>query len=143
MSDFTVISIDNDADVVAIDQTTLADVSVIGPTPPSSPGAHRLDELDDVAGADDGSPGQALVKGGNGIWIPQVVGGGGGGVSYHHVQDSPSTVWLVGHGLGFQPAGIDVYDISGNVYYPDIEYVDLYTVRLTFGDSVRGDAYLS
>lgn len=130
-------------EVFAFGPADLGTVDVVGP-PGGGGGALILDDLLDVAGTSDGTPGQALVKGGDGIWIPQVVGGGGGtGGSYSFIQDAASTVWLIGHGLGFEPAGIVVRDNSGNVYYPDVEYVDLFTVRLTFGDSVRGTAHLS
>lgn len=128
--------------VISIGPAELAEVELIGGGG-AGPGAHRLDDLDDVAGADAGSSGQALVKGGDGVWIPQAVSGGAGGQSYFHVQDSPSTVWLIGHGLGFNPAGIVVRDLSDDAFYPDVEYVDIFTVRLTFGVSVRGTAHLS
>ena len=122
----------------------LHDIINLPPEGPPAVGATKLDELSDVAGTEAGSPGQVLTKGGDGIWVPQVGGGGGGaGQGYFFVQDSPSTVWLIGHGLGFQPAAISVRDTDGNIYFPNVEYVDLFTVRLTFGDSVRGTAYLS
>lgn len=144
----------SDPVVIDIDPTPGVQVYAFGPIthdiidlPPGAPppaGATKLDELTDVSGADAGSPGQVLTKGGDGVWTPQVGGGGGGaGESYSHTQDTPSTVWLIGHGMGFEPAGIVVRDFSNNTYHPDVEYVDLFTVRLTFGDSVRGTAHLS
>lgn len=131
-----------DVQVISIGPAELAEIEIIGGGG-GGPVVVRLDDLVDVTGADAGSPGQALVKGGDGVWIPQSVLGGSGGQSYFHVQDTPSTVWLIGHGLGFNPAGIVVRDLSNNAFYPDVEYIDIFTVRLTFGVSVRGTAHLS
>lgn len=114
--------------------------------PPPTSGAHRLDELDDVTGADAGSAGQALVKQSDGQWRPALVEGGGGPggpLSYVHTQDSPSTVWLITHGLAFNPSGVEVRDHTGEPHYPVVSWPDGLSVRLDFVTSIRGTARLS
>lgn len=60
-------------------------------------------------------------------------------------QNVPSTVWLIDHGLGFDPAGIVVVDSDG--YALDgfgVQYlIPGQTLRLSFDISVAGVAYLS
>jgi hypothetical protein len=60
-------------------------------------------------------------------------------------QNVPSTVWLIEHGLGFDPAGITVVDADG--FQLDGYAVQYLTpgqiLRLSFDISVAGVAYLS
>lgn len=66
-----------------------------------------------------------------------------GALSYTHVQVTPSSVWVIPHGLGFTPAGIDVSDHVGNPHYPIVTYPAAGTVQLAFTTDVRGTARLS
>ena len=51
---------------------------------------------------------------------PPFFGGGGSGggtpqrLSYRHRQDAASSVWIIAHGLGFRPAGVQVTDSDGD-----------------------------
>lgn len=60
-------------------------------------------------------------------------------------QNTPSTVWHVEHGLGFDPAGVLVVDADG--FQLDgfgVQYLlPGQTLRLSFDISVAGVAYLS
>jgi hypothetical protein len=114
--------------------------------PPPAAGARTLDQLTDVEGADAASVGQVLAKQGDGQWRPTTIsdgGGPGGPLSHLHTQDSPSTVWLITHGLPFNPSGVEVRDHVGEPHYPVVSWPDGLTVRLDFTTSVRGTARLS
>lgn len=64
----------------------------------------------------------------------------------HHtyVQNTPATVWMFEHDLGYDPAGIVVLDDSGNRHHPLVSYPspDL-TIRLDFDVPVQGTCRLS
>ena len=63
---------------------------------------------------------------------------------FQFTQGELSTVWDIVHDLGFDPAGILVVDPDGNLWEPIAIYIEPgVRVRLTFGSSVRGTAYLS
>lgn len=66
-------------------------------------------------------------------------------MAYHHEQSLASTVWLIVHNLGFDPAGIVVLDDAGNRHFPGlITYpVPGVQIRLEFLDSLTGTADLS
>jgi hypothetical protein len=63
--------------------------------------------------------------------------------SYIWEQDTPATVWLISHPLGFQPAAVEVFEHTGTRHYPQVTYPDASTVRLDFNRDVRGTARLS
>lgn len=146
MSDIQIIQVgeSGSATAIPIEITPLPPGS--GVEIPGASGATRLDELSDVDGADLGNVGDALVRQGDGTWRPaQVSGGGGtsGPLSHLHVQDEPSTVWFIQHGLSFAPSGIEVLDHVSERHYPQVSYPDPLTVRLDFDYPVRGTARLS
>lgn len=63
---------------------------------------------------------------------------------FKFTQPELSTVWDIVHDLGFDPAGILVVDPTGDLWEPIAIYIETgVRVRLTFGSSVRGTAYLS
>lgn len=68
-----------------------------------------------------------------------------GGGAYQHVQEVPSTVWDADHGLGFNPAGVRVVAVNGDVWHPhQISHPQPGQItRLTFLESVAGTADLS
>lgn len=83
-------------------------------------------------GASNGDP--LLVAGNNSI---------NGGKSYNHIQAIPSTVWNIIHGLGYNPAGIIVLDSSGRqIIGPDVNYININSLDLTFANSFGGEAYI-
>ncbi len=64
-------------------------------------------------------------------------------LAYTHTQTAPSTVWLISHGLLFQPAAVVVIDHVGDRHHPRVTWPDAATVRLDFLTDVRGTARLS
>lgn len=68
-----------------------------------------------------------------------------GGGAYTHVQEAPSTVWDINHGLGFNPAGIRVIDVAGDHWWPlNVTHPQSGQVtRLTFPESIAGTADVS
>ena len=75
-------------------------------------------------------------------------GGSGGGVpasalGYRHHQDIASAAWLITHGLGFHPAGVQVTDLDGNPVEGVVTHPDLNTSLITFSEPVAGIADLS
>jgi hypothetical protein len=68
-----------------------------------------------------------------------------GPVAFTHVQDIPSTVWQITHGLGYDPAGIAVVTADG--YLADgfgIQYMTAgKSLRLSFDIALSGVAYCS
>ena len=86
-------------------------------------------------------PGPQGPQGGVGPEGPAYDGGG----AYTHVQVAPSTVWDVDHGLGFNPAGIRIIDVAGDLWYPlNVTHPQQGQVtRLTFPESIAGTADVS
>lgn len=64
-------------------------------------------------------------------------------LGYRHRQDAASAVWLIVHGLGFRPAGIQVSDADGTPVEGVVAHPDLNTTRITFALPVSGIADLS
>ncbi len=64
---------------------------------------------------------------------------------YQHTQDEPAAVWLIAHGLGFDPAGITVVSTDGFVMDGfGVQYLSAgATLRLSFDIGLAGVAYLS
>jgi len=76
------------------------------------------------------------------------VAGGGGGtapprLSYRHRQDAASSVWIIAHGLGFRPAGVQVTDSTGDGVEGTVSHPDLNTTHLHFDVPVAGIVDLS
>jgi hypothetical protein len=68
----------------------------------------------------------------------------GTGTGFVYTQSTPSTVWEITHNLGYDPGGISVEADNGDIWEPVVIYREPgVVVRLTFGDSVAGKAYLS
>ena len=65
-----------------------------------------------------------------------------GDKNYVHTQSAPNSIWNVVHGLGKYPA-VDVVDTGGSVIIPNVAYVDLNNVQLTFGSATSGKAYVN
>lgn len=63
--------------------------------------------------------------------------------AYRHTQATPSTLWVVEHGLGYQPGGINVTNPSGDTYWPTVEHIDDNTAHLHLPESILGTARLS
>jgi hypothetical protein len=123
------------------------EVRSIGLDPGGNIGTKKLDDLTDVMGADAGLEGQVLTKDADGQWKPMASTGGGGGdpgpQSYIHEQITPATVWIISHGLSFNPSGVEVRDHVGQPHYPIVSWPNGISVRLDFDYDVRGTARLS
>lgn len=61
--------------------------------------------------------------------------------SYLHSQNTASSVWVIPHGLPFDPS-VEVQDLIGNLHFPLIIWSSG-TVTLIFEESVAGTARLS
>jgi hypothetical protein len=63
---------------------------------------------------------------------------------YIHTQNTPGTVWVITHTLGYNPAGIVVLSSGYQLDGFGIQYLqDGSSLRLSFDLSVSGVAYLS
>lgn len=132
----------NQAEPVEVNPILIGEVTQV----PGYFGARVLDELADVEGASTALTGEILTRKSNGRWGPGQGGGGGGTggpLASYYEQVSPSTVWLVEHGLPFQPSGIEVIDHVGERHVPLVSRPDSQTVRFDFDYPVRGTARLS
>lgn len=69
-----------------------------------------------------------------------LAGGGSGDKNYTHNQAALSASWAVNHSLGKFPA-ISVVDTGGNVIDPDILYVDVNNVTVSFAAATSGKVY--
>lgn len=67
---------------------------------------------------------------------------GASGSTHIHTQGVPTTVWVIGHNLGWWPS-VTVVDSGGSVIEPDIHYDSSNQVTLTFGSPTTGKAYLN
>lgn len=125
----------------------IIEIHSIGLDPGGNIGTKKLDDLTDVMGADAGLVGQVLTKDTDGQWKPMASTGGGGGESgpgsYLHEQVTPATVWIISHGLSFNPSGVEVRDHVGEPHYPLVSWPNGISVRLDFDYDVRGIARLS
>lgn len=104
-----------------------------------------------VALSDDGDPGLAFDPDGGLRATGSSSGGGTGGgsgapSSYVHRQTTPATVWTVTHNLGYDPAGLLVYDVASGALLEGYGVQILtpgVSLRLAFDLSFAGTAYLS
>jgi hypothetical protein len=56
---------------------------------------------------------------------------------------TPQPVWLIPHGLGFQPAGVQITDLSGHEVRGEVTYPDVNTIRIEFAQPTAGRVRLS
>jgi hypothetical protein len=61
---------------------------------------------------------------------------------YRHVQNAPSSIWLINHNLGKRPS-VSVRDSSGEQIMGEISWVDDDTVVVAFSAAFGGEAYLN
>jgi hypothetical protein len=67
---------------------------------------------------------------------------GGGDKSFTFVQSTPAAVVTIAHNLGKHPS-VTIVDTAGTVFIPDVEYLDLNSVRVTNGAPFSFTAYLN
>lgn len=68
--------------------------------------------------------------------------GGGAAQSYIHLQNSPSSTWVVNHNLSYYPA-VSVVSLTGDVVHGDVNYSGQQQVTITFSAPFAGRVYLS
>jgi len=74
--------------------------------------------------------------------VVNVAGSLSGDKTYVYTQGSPSATWDIVHNLGKFPS-VSVVDSGGSVVIPSVEYIDVNTVRVTFGSPTSGKAYVN
>lgn len=62
--------------------------------------------------------------------------------SFQFDQDTPSTLWDIQHGLGFEP-NVRTEDLQGVDIIGSVEHVTVNRLRISFNQAVAGKAYLS
>ena len=62
---------------------------------------------------------------------------------YTHNQETPATVWIVEHNLGFVPGNELVTDLDGNEIEGVTSVIDVDTIQIEFSEPVAGYAYVS
>lgn len=140
MSGPTEIEVVNTGEVLAVAISSAIVVEGVQ-IPPSDGGAQRLDELDDVEGADLGLGGQVLTKSLDGIWRPAAPTGGGGASGLVFLQATPAATWMIPHNLGGYPQ-VTAVDVDGFRVWPDLVYGSENAVTLTHAEPMAGSAYL-
>ncbi len=66
----------------------------------------------------------------------------GRALSYVHTQSVPDEIWMIWHNLGIY-ANVSICDSSNRQVEGDLEYIDLNTIKLTFGAPFGGFAFVS
>ena len=61
---------------------------------------------------------------------------------YIHTQGSASAVWRINHNLGWYPS-VTAVDMSQNVFFGDVRYIDTNTCELVLFGETSGYAYLN
>lgn len=74
--------------------------------------------------------------------LAAITGGGSVDKNFVYNQLSASSTWNVAHNLGKFPA-VTVVDTGNNELIPDINYVDVNNVTLSFGGATSGKAYFN
>ena len=67
---------------------------------------------------------------------------GGGDKNYIHLQNTPSSVWMITHNLNKRPS-VAVVDSADEIVYGEVEYVNDNQVTLTFAGAFSGKAYFN
>ena len=74
--------------------------------------------------------------------VVNVAGSLSGDKTYVYTQGSPSATWDIVHNLGKFPS-VSVVDSGGSAVIPSVNYIDVDTVRVTFGSPTSGKAYVN
>lgn len=84
------------------------------------------------------------VVGARGAQGPPGPAGTSVNAGYTHTQMGPDVIWTITHYLGFYPGGVLVRDDDDCVIDPlDIVQIDTNTMRLYFGRTTAGRAWVS
>ncbi|HEY2101429.1 MAG TPA: hypothetical protein VGH72_33535 [Pseudonocardia sp.] len=66
------------------------------------------------------------------------------GIWFEWQQQTPRNTWSIPHNLGFNPAGLKIFDLDGGLIEEDsLTYVDTNNLTLTFSAALSGTAWLS
>lgn len=74
--------------------------------------------------------------------VPGPPGPPGTDKNYTHDQMTPSSLWIVAHGLGKIPS-VTVFDSAGDEVEGDVKNLDLNTTTIEFSAAFSGKAYLN
>lgn len=91
---------------------------------------------------DQGSQGIQGVKGDRGDDGTNGVDGINGDHTYTHFQSESQAIWNIAHGLHRYPS-ITIVDSANSVVEGTVEYLDMDTVRVSFGAGFSGKAFLN
>ena len=69
-------------------------------------------------------------------------GSGSGDKNFTYEQTTPSDTWTINHNLGKHPS-VSVVDSSGDLVEGDCNYIDEYSLVLTFSGAFSGKAFLN
>lgn len=61
---------------------------------------------------------------------------------YVHTQGVPSAAWIIRHNLGWYPS-VTLIDMSQNVFYGNVSYIDTNTCEVTLAGETSGYAYIN
>jgi len=78
--------------------------------------------------------------------ITELSGDGGSGAeggSYVHMQTTAAAEWVIPHNLGRRYVSVTVYDTTGNILLPMVEFTSVSIVTLHFVNPVQGTAIIS
>lgn len=77
-------------------------------------------------------------------WLASLQGPAGSAPqAYTHPQLVASAVWTIVHGLGYRPAGVQVFDSANMEWIGEVLHLDDNTLQITFNVAFGGTAYLS
>jgi hypothetical protein len=104
------------------------------------PDATTLIEISDettlIVDADVGPQGATGAQGPAGPVSPAT------DATYVHTQLDPSITWTIVHNMGKNPS-VSTVDSGGTVVFGDVNYLDINTVIVSFGNPFGGRAYLN
>lgn len=63
--------------------------------------------------------------------------------AYHHVQNMPSTTWVIRHNLGYFPGGVSLFDSADRFFWAPWQHQDKNTLIVTLSAPVAGQADIS
>lgn len=63
-------------------------------------------------------------------------------VSFRHIQNAVSDLWVINHNLNFYP-NVTIYDSAGSMVEGTVDHTNAVSLTISFSDPISGKAYLS
>jgi hypothetical protein len=63
-------------------------------------------------------------------------------VSFRHIQNAVSNLWVINHNLNFYP-NVTIYDSGDSMVEGTVTHVNAVSLTISFSDPISGKAYLS